>query len=217
MAKVQVALDFLSLGDALYIAGIAVSQGVDWLEAGTPLIKNEGMRAIRSLSRKFPKNAIVADMKTLDAGAMETEMAIDAGANIVSISGLAHDKTVRDSVGIARKHDVLLMADLLMTTNPRHRAKQLETLGVDIVCLHIGLDAQSAQHSRMIVNRTIRDIVSKLEIPVAAAGGIDPAIGRNLVDAGVGVLIVGGWITRSRNPAKAAKQVVQMVRSAQEP
>lgn len=214
MTKVQVALDFLRLEQAMHIARIAVSQGVDWLEAGTPLIKSEGMRAVRSLSRKFPKNAVVADMKTLDAGAMETEMAIEAGANIVSISGLAHDKTVRDSVDISRKHEAMVMADLLMATNPRHRAKKLEALGVDIVCLHTGLDAQSAQHSQMRVNRRIRDIVSSLNIPVAAAGGIDPAIARKLVDAGVRVVVVGGWITRSRNPAKAAKEVVQLVKSA---
>ena len=217
LPRVQVALDFLRVSDALHIAGIAVSQGVEWLEAGTPLIKSEGISAVRSLSRRFPRNTVVADMKTLDAGAIETEMAIEAGAGVVSVSGIAHDRTVRDSVGIARKHDAMLMADLLMAANPRRRAKQLETMGVNIVCLHTGLDAQIAQHSAMRVSRTIRDIARSLRIPVAAAGGIDPIIAKRLVEAGVRVVIVGGWITRSKNPSSAARQVVQIVQSAQDP
>lgn len=217
LPKVQVALDFLRLPDALPIARIAVSQGVDWLEAGTPLIKGEGMRAVRDLSRKFPNNTVVADMKTLDAGAIETEMAVEAGAGVVSISGLAHNKTVRDSVRVARKHDAMLMADLLMAANPRRRARQLETLGVDIVCIHTGIDAQIAQHSRMKVSRTIQGITRSLHTPVAAAGGISPTIAKKLLDSGVKLIIVGGWITRSRKPARAAREIVQVVRSGQDP
>lgn len=217
LPKVQVALDFVHLRDALRIARIAVSQGVDWLEAGTPLIKSEGMRAVRSLSREFPKNTVVADMKTLDAGAIETEMAREAGAGVVSVSGLAHDKTVRDSVRVARRHDAMLMADLLMAANPRRRARQLETLGVDIVCIHTGIDAQIAQHSRMKVSRTIQTITRSLNIPVAAAGGISPRIAEKLLDSGVKLVIVGGWITRSRNPARAAGEIVRVVRSDQDP
>lgn len=215
--KVQVALDVVHLSEALRIAGIAASQGIDWIEAGTPLIKSEGMSAVRSLSRKFPRKAIMADMKTLDAGAMETGMAIEAGAKVVSVSGLAHDKTVQNSVRIVRKHDALLMADLLMAANPSRRAKQLEDLGVDIVCLHTGIDVQIAQHSRVKVSRTIQAMTRSLRIPVAAAGGIDPRIAEKLVNSGVKVIIVGGWITRSKNPARAARQVVQTVRSAQDP
>jgi 3-hexulose-6-phosphate synthase / 6-phospho-3-hexuloisomerase len=217
LPTVQIALDFLHLKDALYFANIATSQGIDWLEAGTPLIKSEGMNAIRSLCRKYPNKTVVADMKTLDAGAMEAEMAVEAGANVVSVSGLAHDKTIRDSVRIARNHDSTLMADLLMAANPKRRAKQLETLGVDIVCLHTGIDAQIAQHSGMRVNRTIHTLARSLRIPVAAAGGIDPTIARRLVNAGVKVVIVGGWITRSKNPARAARQIVQIVGSVQDP
>lgn len=215
--KVQVALDFLRIPDALAIARIAVSHEVDWLEVGTPLIKSEGMRAVRSLSREFPNNTVVADMKTLDAGAIETEMALKAGAGVVSVSGLAHDKTVRDSVRVARKHDATLMADLLMAANPRRRARQLEALGVDIVCIHTGIDAQIAQHSRMKVSRTIQSITSSLNVPVAAAGGISPRIAKKLLDSGVKLVIVGGWITRSRNPARAASEIVRVVRSGQDP
>ena len=103
--QVQVALDLLRLQDALRIARRAVAEGIGWLEAGTPLIKSEGMRAVRGLVRAFPGKTVAADMKTLDAGGLESEMAFRAGADIVSISNLAHDRTVRDSVRTARQYD----------------------------------------------------------------------------------------------------------------
>ena len=207
--QVQLALDLLGLEDALRIARAAVAQGIGWVEAGTPLIKSEGIRTIRSLNRTFPKQTIVADMKTLDAGAVETEMAFRAGAKVVSISGLAHDRTIRDSVQTTDRYGGMLMADLLMSPNPRKRARQLERLGVDIVCVHTGVDVQKALHSRLRVSRSLLEITRGLRIPVAAAGGVDPRIARTLVKSGVSVVIVGSWITGSRDPSRASAQIMQ--------
>ncbi len=207
--QIQLALDLLHIEDALRIARAAARQGIGWVEAGTPLIKSEGMRAVRSLSRAFPKQTIVADMKTLDAGAVETEMAIRAGAKVVSISGLAHDRTIRDSIRTAARLDGILMADLLMSPSPRRRALELERLGVDIVCVHTGVDVQKALHSRLRVGRRLLGITRALRIPVAAAGGVDPKIAGTLVKSGVSVVIVGSWITGSRDPSRASAQIVQ--------
>jgi 3-hexulose-6-phosphate synthase and related proteins len=51
----QVALDLTEEKRALQIAEEAVAGGADWIEAGTPLIKSEGMHVVRSLRAKFPK------------------------------------------------------------------------------------------------------------------------------------------------------------------
>ncbi len=212
--KVQVALDLIRLHEAVRIAQEASSAGVEWLEAGTPLIKSEGMRAVRTLSRRFPRNMVVADMKTLDAGRIESQMAFSAGARVVSISSLAHDSTVRDSVRTASRHDGMLMADLLMSANPRKRARELEKLGVDIVCLHTGIDVQKSLRSKLRVSRAVREVTRSVRIPVAAAGGVTPSAVEGLVDAGVKLIIVGGWITGSKDPAGASRQVVEKVRDA---
>jgi 3-keto-L-gulonate-6-phosphate decarboxylase len=151
-------------------------------------------------------------MKTLDAGTIESEMAFGAGAGVVSISGLAHDSTVRDSVRTASKYDGLLMADLLMSTNPRVRARKLEELGVDIVCLHTGIDAQKALQSGIKVSRTVVDMARSLRIPVATAGGVTPGAVEGLVNAGVKVIIVGGWITGSADPALASRQIMEKIK-----
>lgn len=212
--QIQVALDNVDLRRALTVARVAASAGIKWLEAGTPLIKSEGMRAIRTLHRTFPHNTVVADMKTLDAGEIECDMAFREGAAVVSISGLAHDNTVRDSVRTASKYDGLLMADLLMSPNPRKRAKELQDLGVDIVCLHTGIDAQKTLHSKLKISPTVLEIAKSLHIPVAAAGGVTPNEVKPLVDAGVRIIIVGGWITGSNDPAFASRQIMQGLRDA---
>ena len=59
----QVALDFLELSRALGVAREAVKGGAQWIEAGTPLLKSEGLEAIRALRREFPKAYLIADTK----------------------------------------------------------------------------------------------------------------------------------------------------------
>ena len=71
----QLALDFVDLHRAVNVAQLAVPAGVDWVEAGTPLIKSEGLDAVRELKRLFPDKVIVADMKIMDAGRTEVEIA----------------------------------------------------------------------------------------------------------------------------------------------
>jgi 3-hexulose-6-phosphate synthase/6-phospho-3-hexuloisomerase len=83
---VQISLDVTSLDEALETASIAVDAGVDWLEAGTPLILAEGLRAVQGLRARFPHHPIVADLKTMDGGYLEAEMMAKAGANVTSAS-----------------------------------------------------------------------------------------------------------------------------------
>ncbi len=114
----QVALDLLELDRALVIAKESVLGGADWIEAGTPLIKSEGMAAVRALAEQFPDRTIVADMKVADTGAMEVEMAAKAGATIICLLGDADDTVIADAVRAASAFGVRLMADLINTRNP---------------------------------------------------------------------------------------------------
>lgn len=210
--KVQVALDLIRLEDALRIARAANRAGVEWIEAGTPFIKSEGMRSIKELKKALPAAVIVADMKTLDAGAIEMGMAYEAGADIVSISGLAHDSTIKDSAKARDRYGRRLMVDLLMSSSPVIRARELERLGADIICLHTGVDEQKASGSSLRLSPALRNLALTLKIPLAAAGGINPRLAPKVAAAGVKVLIVGGWITGSKDPFKAAVELVSSLR-----
>ena len=100
---VQISLDLTSLEEALDTARLAVRAGVDWLEAGTPLLLAEGLNAVRGLRREFPKHPIVADLKTMDGGRLEAEMMAQAGATHVVVMGRAHRATLKAVVQAGRQ------------------------------------------------------------------------------------------------------------------
>ncbi|HZY95274.1 MAG TPA: orotidine 5'-phosphate decarboxylase / HUMPS family protein [Candidatus Bathyarchaeia archaeon] len=208
--QVQVALDLTDIDSALRIASAATSAGIRWVEAGTPLIKSQGSKAITALKQKFSEAIIVADMKTLDAGAIEASIAFEAGADVMSVSGLAHQQTIRDAVLTGKRYSRRVIADLLMTSSSLKRAKLLERLGVDIVCAHTGIDAQKVRgHVRPA--KSLSSLVGAVKIPVAVAGGVNPTIAAQLVSLGIKIIIVGGWITKSQDPLEASKKILESI------
>jgi 3-hexulose-6-phosphate synthase/6-phospho-3-hexuloisomerase len=79
---VQISLDVTEISEALDTARMALRAGVDWLEAGTPLIIAEGMNGVRALRSEFPGVPIVADLKTMDGGWLEAELMAKAAWKI---------------------------------------------------------------------------------------------------------------------------------------
>jgi 3-hexulose-6-phosphate synthase/6-phospho-3-hexuloisomerase len=193
-AVLQVALDILELKRALQIAQESLDGGADWIEAGTPLIKSEGMQAIRSMRDRFPDSIIVADMKVADTGTLEVEMAAKAGANIVCILADADDSVIAESVRAARLYGIRIMADLINVPDPIPRALKLETMGVDIICAHAGIDQQMTGKDSLDL---LTDLTGHVRIPLAVAGGIDAKSAGFAVRCGADIVIVGGHIVRS--------------------
>ncbi len=175
---------------------------MDWIEAGTPLIKSEGMNAIRQLKASFPQNVILADMKTIDTGAMEVEMAAKAGADIVIILGSADNSAIQDAIRAARKYGVKLMADLISTDDPADRAKELANIGIDYINIHVGIDQQMTGEDPIKILKKL-----KLNVPVAVAGGLDAAGAARAVLSGASIIIVGGNIVRSSNVTASTKAI----------
>lgn len=198
------ALDLLDLSRALQIAHEAVLGGVDWIEAGTPLIKSEGMHAIRALRKEFPESTLVADMKIADTGALEVEMAAKAGADIVCILADADDAVVKEAVRSAGKYGVRLMADLINVTDPVSRARQLESMGIDIICAHTGIDQQMTGKDSL---EFLHQLSVNTSLPLAVAGGIDADMAGIAVKTGADIVIVGGWIVRSADVTGSARKI----------
>jgi len=200
----QVALDLLEINRAVQIAREAVAGGADWIEAGTPLIKSEGMQAIRTLRGQFPDAVIVADMKIADTGTLEVEMAAKAGANIVCILADADDTVIAEAVRASRLYGTRLMADLINVRDPVGRARELESLGVDILVAHVGIDQQMIGKDSLDL---LGGLYDETHIPVAVAGGIDATTAGEAVKIGADIVIVGGWITRSADAAASARLI----------
>jgi len=196
----QVALDFLNLSQALRVAREAVAGGADWLEAGTPLIKSEGLDAVRQLRREFPQVPIVADLKTIDAGRIEIEAAAKAGATVAAVLGLASDSTLQECVKAGQNYGVQIAVDLLGCPDPAARARQAAEWGAASVGLHTPIDEQMRGVGTF---DELRRVARAVPIPVAVAGGINSESVVQAIEAGARIVIVGGAITKSAD-ARAA-------------
>jgi len=207
-----VALDLLELDRSIQIAKEAVSGGADWIEAGTPLIKSEGMDAVREIKKALPGTKIVADMKTVDTGAMEVEMAAKAGADIVALLAVSDNSTIEDALRAARKYGVQIMMDLISVPDPVKRSRELEAIGVDYICVHVGIDQQMTGRDTVDFLKEIAKVVST---PLAAAGGIDPVTGAEAIASGAAIVIVGGSIVRSADVTASALKLRDAIDHAQ--
>lgn len=207
MSKLQVALDVLSLKEALYITKKCSNAHI--LEAGTPLIKSEGIKVVTRLKKYFPDKTIVADMKTMDVGYLETEMAGKAGADIVSILAAADDNTIKSAIDAGKKLNVKISCDLINIKETIKRAKQLERLGVDYLSLHLGIDQQ---RKSKYPYPTLRKLCKTVKIPVAAAGGLTDKNVKDVINAGAEIIIVGSFITKSKDPGHATELILKEMR-----
>jgi len=201
----QVALDFIDLPRALKLAEEALEGGVDWIEAGTPLIKSHGLDAVRELRKRFPKTTLVADMKTMDVGRIEVESAAKAGADVV---GLASDSTIRECVEAGRHYGAKIMVDLLEVKALLERAKEVEKMGADYIGLHTSIDEQM---EGKISFAGVRTIAGKIEIPIAVAGGVNSENAHEAVKAGANIIIVGGAIIKSVDAKKATAEIKRAI------
>ncbi len=207
----QVALDLMHLKRALEIASEAVKGGADWIEAGTPLIKSEGSDALRELKKSFPGHTIVADMKTMDVGGFEVEIAAKAGADVVSVMGLADDGTIHEAVLSARQYGAGVMVDLIGVPDKVARAREAESIGASHVCLHVGIDEQMKGGAAPV--DTVREVARAVSIPIAVAGGITSETAPELLAAGASIIIVGGAIIKDRDVTGATRRVKEAMAS----
>jgi len=166
------------------------------------------MDAVRTMRKAFPDRTILADMKTVDTGAMEVEMAAKAGADVAIVLGSADDSTILDALRSAHKYGIRLMADLISAPGPVSRAVELEALGVDYLNVHVGIDQQMMGMDPVSI---LMEIAEKVNVQLAVAGGLDSESAAQAVKAGAEIVIVGGNITRSVNVTEAAQKIRQSV------
>jgi 3-hexulose-6-phosphate synthase len=197
---VQISLDLTDIDEALETAAMAMRAGVDWLEAGTPLILAEGLHGVRKLREAFPGVPIVADLKTMDGGYLEAEMMAKAGATHVVVMARAHEETIHCVVKAGRDHGIKVMGDNLGCPDMVEGARWLESLGCDYVIHHIGYDERrgiAARGERMPSPLDqLREVVAAVKLPVQAVGGLTleqaiqcPAYGAPLVVLGAPLTI----------------------------
>jgi 3-hexulose-6-phosphate synthase/6-phospho-3-hexuloisomerase len=219
---VQISLDLTTIDEAMAVAQAAVRAGVDWLEAGTPLILAEGMHGVRALRQAFPDVPIVADLKTMDGAGLEAEMMFQAGANYVVVMGQAHDASIIEQVKMAQKYGGKVMCDVMLCPDKPGRARRAEELGVDIIIVHTGFDERNLIHGLSPLDN-LPAVLDVVNIPVQAVGGlsIDQAIQTLALGAEIVVfgapLVISGTEFKPADPdfEPIIRNIVERVKGAE--
>jgi 3-hexulose-6-phosphate synthase len=204
----QLAVDVLSISDALRIAA-EIYPYFDIIEAGTPLILEEGLAAVEKLRKQHPDKICLADLKIMDGGYIEAGSAFKRGANIVTVLGVAHDKTILAALKAAQEHGGKIMADLINVKQVVVRARELEELGVPIICLHTAYDRQNTGVDPLEELQAVRPVV---QCQLAVAGGLGLATVGEAAAAGADILVVGGGILGQGDRQNAASQIIKATR-----
>ena len=205
---VQISLDLTNIDEALETAAMAMRAGVDWLEAGTPLILAEGLHGVRKLREAFPGVPIVADLKTMDGGYLEAEMMAKAGATHVVVMARAHEETIRCVVKAGRDFGIKVMGDNLGCEDMVAAAKWLEELGCDYVVHHIGYDERRGIAARGLRMPSpldqLREVVQAVKIPVQAVGGLSLEQALQCPEYGAQIVVLGAPLTIDSDSFKTA-------------
>ena len=201
--KLQVAMDVVTLDAALTLAA-QVAPHVDIIELGTPLIKAEGLRAVTAIKKAHPDKLVFADLKTMDAGELEADIAFTAGADYVTVLGTAGDSTIIGAVKAATAHGKGIVVDLIGVSDKVTRAREVTAMGAVFVEMHAGLDEQVEPGFTF---QTLLDDGEASKVPFSVAGGVNLTSIKGVQRAGATVAVAGGAIYGAADPAAAAEEL----------
>ena len=218
-ALIQLSLDVTTIPEALEMAHAAHAAGVDWLEAGTPLILAEGLHGVRALREAFPDTPLVADLKTMDGAGLEGEMMFQAGADMVVVMGQAHDASILAQVEMARRYGKQVMCDVMLCPDKPGRAREAQDMGVDYIIVHTGFDERNLEPERTPLE-DLESVMDAVSIPVQAVGGLSVEQAIETLDLGARIVVFGAPLVIAGDAFKAAsddfaglmQEIVQQVR-----
>ena len=202
--KLQLALDEFDLEDALSLAE-RVRPSIDIIEIGTPFIIRAGVQAIQRFARAFPEKEILADTKIMDGGYFEAAMAFSSGASYVTVLGVTDDSTIKGCLKAAHEYSGKLVVDMLCVENLSDRARACESMGVDVLAVHTGVDQQA--HGRTPLDDLAILKRASSQVQVAVAGGINSASINSYLALQPDIVIVGGSIAHADDPQAEASSI----------
>lgn len=189
--ELQLALDLVNISEAKEVVQ-EVQEYIDIVEIGTPVVINEGLKAVKEIKEAFPSLKVLVDLKIMDAGAYEVMKASEAGASIITILGATDDSTIKGAIEEAKKQGTQILVDMINVKNLEQRAKEVDALGVDYICVHTGYDLQAEGETPFEQLQTIKRVVKNAK--TAVAGGIKLNTLPEVVQSQPDLVIVGGGL-----------------------
>lgn len=206
--ELQLALDLVNIPQAIELVK-EVEDHIDIVEIGTPVVINEGLHAVKAVKEAFPNLKVLADLKIMDAAGYEVMKASEAGADIVTILGTAEDMSIKGAVEEAKKQGKKILVDMIAVKDLAGRAKEVDAMGVDYICVHTGYDLQAVGKNSFEDLQTIKDVVKHAK--TAIAGGIKLDTLPEVIKVQPDLVIVGGGITGQADKKAVAAKMQQMI------
>lgn len=194
----QMALDATTIESALKSVEL-VAKDLDVIEVGTILAFSYGVDSVAVLREKYPDHIIVCDMKITDASAILTRLAMQAGANWVTVSAAAHIETIRAAKKITDEFKGEVQIELYGNWT-YDDASDWVAMGIRQAIYHRSRDAELAG-----VNWTENDLVklkklSDLGLELSVTGGIVPEDLHLFKDINVKAFIAGRALADTDGP-----------------
>ncbi|MGM0804374.1 MAG: 3-hexulose-6-phosphate synthase [Bacillota bacterium] len=207
--KLQLALDLVDIPGAIELVK-EVEEYIDVVEIGTPVVINEGLKAVKEVKAAFPNLTVLADLKIMDAAGYEVSQASAAGADIITILGTAEDESIKGAVEEAKKQGKQILVDMIAVKDIAVRAQELDELGVDYICVHTGYDLQAVGKNSFEDLHTIKSVVKNAK--TAIAGGIKLETLPEVIKENPDLIIVGGGITSKDDKRVIARKMQELIK-----
>jgi bifunctional enzyme Fae/Hps len=178
------------------------------LEVGTPLIKRYGAKVISELRQVAKDLFFVADLKTLDVGKVEVDLAYDETADAVVAAGLAPVETLNSFIHEAKRLGIYAAVDMLNLDDPVDKLKRVKEFP-DIVILHRGIDQETGRSHGLDIIPELRRVFKDKKFLVAVAGGIVPETAKDALKQGADIIIVGRYVTQSKDVERAVRDFLE--------
>lgn len=194
--KLQIAIDMVNAEMGLKLVS-EIHDVIDIVEVGTPMIVREGMLAVRLIKTHYPNVIVLADVKIVDGGDIESADAFEAGADLVTVLAVADDATIESVINTAKKHGKQVMADLICINDVEKRAKELDKMGVNYICVHTAHDVQNSGKTPFDELKRVMAVLQNAK--AAVAGGINNKTIRLAKQIGPDIVVAGAALTQASN------------------
>jgi bifunctional enzyme Fae/Hps len=211
----QIALDVPNVERVKKIIGELPESDRIILEVGTPLLKKYGVNIIRELRKVAKDMFIVADLKTLDVGKVEVDLAFEETADAVVVAGLAAPETIDKFIKEAKRLGIYAVMDLMNVEDPVGKLQSLKRLP-DVAILHRAIDVEKTGKTRWDIINDMRKTFQDKKCLVAVAGGITPETAPEALANGADIIIVGRYITQSKDVERATREFLKSTREMAE-
>jgi bifunctional enzyme Fae/Hps len=206
----QIALDVPSLEKTKKIIKELPHSDNLILEAGTPLIKRYGTTVISEIREIAKDKFIVADLKTLDVGEVEVDLAFDESADAVVVSGLASVETIDKFVRETSRLGIYSFLDMMNVPDPVTKLQSLKKLP-DVVIMHRGIDTEATATHQWENVKQVKTAFKGKRLLVSVAGGIRPDNIQAAIKAEADIIVVGRYITQSQDVERSTREFLTLM------